>query len=77
MPDKAGAHGHIKAESIARLRIGIPKEDVLKVFGLPFESSAKGTGEILYYRLEKEWWQTDRIAVKIEGGKAVEFGTEK
>lgn len=68
--------GYIKGTAMSRLKIGMAKEEVLKILGPPQNTSAKENVEILRYLEDKGWWQKDSFFVRLVQGVVESYGLE-
>jgi len=66
--------GRLKAGESTKISLGMTKLEVMRALGKPETISADANSEILYYRLERPWWQDKPFQVKIVNDKVVSFG---
>jgi hypothetical protein len=66
--------GRLKAGDANKISLGMTKLQVMRALGKPETISADSTGESLFYRLERPWWQDKPFKVQIVDGKVVSFG---
>src|SRR5947199_8185232 len=66
--------GRLKAGDASKISLGMTKLEVMRALGKPETISADSTGETLFYRLERPWWQDKPFKVQIVDDKVVSFG---
>jgi outer membrane protein assembly factor BamE (lipoprotein component of BamABCDE complex) len=66
--------GHIKSGDSTKITLGMSKLEVMRALGKPETTSADGTGETLFYRLERPWWQDKPFKVQLNNDKVTSFG---
>ena len=69
--------GHLKPGATAHLNIGMPKSEVLRLFGPPISANADGNSEVLIYVEERPWWNWVKIAVTVTNGSVARYGDTK
>ena len=69
--------GHLKPGATAHLNIGMPKGEVLRLFGPPLSANADGNAEVLVYVEERPWWNWVKIAVTVTNGFVAKYGDAK
>ena len=70
----ADKQGRLKAGDANKISLGMTKLQVMRALGKPETVSADSTGESLFYRLERPWWQDKPFKVQILDDKVVSFG---
>ena len=71
------APGHLVAGDASKIRVGMTKEELVKVLGKPDNVYADGTNETLIYILERPWWQDIPYQVRIVDNKVASYGDPK
>ena len=66
--------GRLKAGDASKISLGMSKLQVMRALGKPETVAADPTGETLFYRLERPWWQDKPFKVQIVDDKVVSFG---
>ena len=66
--------GRIKPGDSSKISVGMAKLDVMMALGKPESVAAKSGQEILYYRMERPWWQDKPFKIELTDGKVVSFG---
>lgn len=66
--------GRLKAGESTKVSLGMTKLEAMRALGKPETISADSSGETLFYRLERPWWQDRPFQVKIVNDKVISFG---
>jgi len=66
--------GRLRPGDANKISLGMTKLEVMRALGKPETIAADSTGETLFYRLERPWWQDKPFKVQIVNDKVISFG---
>lgn len=75
-PYRTQTSGHIKGGASAALKIGMTKEEVLALYGLPRSAAGEPGKETLFYTEEMPWWNWKRLRITLVDGKVSQYGQD-
>jgi outer membrane protein assembly factor BamE (lipoprotein component of BamABCDE complex) len=66
--------GHIDRGALARVNLGMTKQEVIASLGTPESVSAERGTETLNYVEQRPWFKTAKIQIKFSNGKVTAYG---
>jgi len=65
--------GHVSESRPSELSVGMTRQDVMKKIGRPQSVTSRGQLEILGYAVDRPFWRTDKLEVRLAGGRVQSY----